>query len=500
MDWVSMEATEPDIDADGGVPLDTKVTSYSESRPPSAPIERIPQDVLSLIFITTSASIWNLRERKLFSLRVASVSRSWRDLALDISSLWSTIYISLNFRPTPASIQLFLYLSRTHKLDIVIDWANADIGSRKASDSRYIFCAMDALIPHISRWKSMSIAWDISTCKGLEDTFVPLFVGNASSLEHLQVFCFDYLFQPRRLNFFRKQFAAPHLSTLVLRAMPGGFSLNSIAECFPGLEEFIWDQGVGFEHINRWDAAGTFLKYLMPLVRLRLFCIVNLYIHDPRPERYMSSHLQTLLPALERLEIIGSKYEAVEDILAALTAPKLAEVLISNPELPFRSPFNGFWQQSTRFPVLRTLRLAASCDAPDPEDIWEAFSGMHCVQMTSSDYDDLVNLLRSWQEDWHFPKLTSLEFYCSPSLPIPVAMLRTFVSTRREVLAEHPNAGLGTILSIRVYTSATIADDDIKFFVDNVQDFRWTPELPQWDPGCSGVQGDYIAIRWVNSG
>ncbi|CCM04519.1 uncharacterized protein FIBRA_06700 [Fibroporia radiculosa] len=197
----------------------------------------------------------------------------WRDATVDISSLWSTISISLKHSPSLSSLQLFLKRSRDHKLDIFIDWAHGFMGSKRKPEelSTYITAAMHALVPHMHRWQSVDIAWEIARCGRLNDMFGPLFTRRADVLTYLSVYCFDYLdYLPLngrgQLHYFQQIFTAPRLTTLILRSMPSGFELECPADFFPAIEDRTWSEG---GRKFKVDAAAPPVSLLRKLVTNR---------------------------------------------------------------------------------------------------------------------------------------------------------------------------------------------------------------------------------------
>ncbi|CCM06019.1 uncharacterized protein FIBRA_08263 [Fibroporia radiculosa] len=484
---------------------------------PPAPVEGLSLDILHVIF-AQAVSLFEPDERQCFAIHVASVCRAWRDAAVDTSSLWSTIYIDSGHLPSIAMLQLFLERSRNQKLDISIDWAHGFMRNKWNEEklSAYIAAAMHALVPHMSRWETMDISWNITGSEGPGDTIEPLFVGNADALTYLSVYCFDHLplrEERRDLQYFKKTFTAPHLTTLVLLSMPSGFELGCLADCFPALEDLTWSED-GFETIEHWDTAHTFLQTCFGrLQRLRRLKVDGLFISDPFPERYISEpDLLTLLPTLERLEIERTDYHIFDEIMSAIRAPRLVHISVfgvSFTPLPVSSPFHGFLQQSSRLPALHSILVEATSkdrDIPDPDECWAMFGSLPCVRFVTISLQEFEDLLQSWCEEqsaegWRFPRVTSLEIFCD-SVSLPVSVLRTLVTSRQIARKKDPDVGLEVVRSLKIYTKKVMAAEEKRFFTENVQEFVWTSGLPPWYPVNIHRQPGYdhanrLAVQWV---
>ncbi|KAK0198163.1 hypothetical protein F5146DRAFT_1018502 [Armillaria mellea] len=75
----------------------------------------LPNELLAYIFATTIIGLLPTERRSLLAL-VCSICRRWRDVAIEASDLWTTIYI--HHRDDIPAAELFLQRSKMHLLDV----------------------------------------------------------------------------------------------------------------------------------------------------------------------------------------------------------------------------------------------------------------------------------------------------------------------------------------------------------------------------------------------
>lgn len=123
-------------------------------------ISRLPDDILAIVFkIAVNEGGVN---RATVVVSLAQVSRRFRYVALSIPSLWSLIHgpvmwTGKSFRPlSQICLRLKLERSAQAPLDIGYDF-------RDESDKAWFFrCSMGAVLPHVNRWKSYSLEFNVS--------------------------------------------------------------------------------------------------------------------------------------------------------------------------------------------------------------------------------------------------------------------------------------------------------------------------------------------------
>jgi len=483
----------------------------------SAPIERIPLDVLPII-LEYGTDDEDPLKRVLFVLRVASVSREWRAVAESTPALWTTIYITIPRYPSLATIWSTLERSRSRKLDIFIDWAHnpprfvrrTSTPNPRSTDPQYIYTVMTAVSRHIQRWRSVDLSWDITTCDQLEDSFAPLFLGSATALETLRIYCFDHLplsDSRSELDFFRNTFLAPQLHRAEFIAMPRGFSVESLADCFPAIETLTWNQSSS--RVRSWWDSQSFLLSLKLLRRLKCLTIASLHVEEVNPVVPTNSDSQTLFPALERLGLTDMSYSVMGDLLAVITAPLLAHLTISNPTELEDDDFLGLWDQSSRLPSLHTVRIEAGqqfAELPDLKETFQMFGSLHCIQIAffprqTDAFNDMLEQLSSKQEDscgWCFPKLASMTVYCPTE--IAPSVLRDLVQARITVGVDDPDSGVEPLQHLRIRTSVEINQSDLDWFKQHLEEFSWAPGGPLWDVDTGSMRHTvpHYAIEFIN--
>ncbi|ESK92516.1 hypothetical protein Moror_4438 [Moniliophthora roreri MCA 2997] len=244
----------------------------------SSPIERIPIELLSYIFVLgthsfPSTSNDSTPEDPSFNadsvktpLIFASVSRYWRTVALNTPALWTSLCITVgsvedDHRGQPPTLNTshitsYLTLSRKQPLDILIDARDIDWDFQEPEIPNFSDCSdytppfssqtmstvISLLLPHISRWRSMDI---------LTDTWAPMYIAlnmlngplttsGAPLLESLTLMrCNDFVshsshFQPRHMRlplFLKTPGLLPRLRSLTLRGVHVCWS--SLSSIFP---------------------------------------------------------------------------------------------------------------------------------------------------------------------------------------------------------------------------------------------------------------------------
>ncbi|KAJ7779096.1 hypothetical protein B0H16DRAFT_1501118, partial [Mycena metata] len=169
----------------------------------------------------------------------ASVSRHWRSVALNTPALYTSLYITPELLREVGNTEVletiglssYLALSRDYLVDIVIDardqeWDFGDTDAWFSAD--HMSAAMSVLLPHLGRWRSLSILTDVYDPMGaaLRPLEVHLAAYGAPHLESLRLMRCDayaahslvaepdYLFLSSITN------PESHLSTLELSFQP----------------------------------------------------------------------------------------------------------------------------------------------------------------------------------------------------------------------------------------------------------------------------------------
>ncbi|KIM83153.1 hypothetical protein PILCRDRAFT_819935 [Piloderma croceum F 1598] len=126
-----------------------------------------------------------------FEIVVSSVSRRWRNVALQTPRLWTRIYINVA-QSAHELLDLYLYRSKTCLLDITLSrrklrWErDHDLVGCDAKDVIGCQRYLEQLVSHVGRWREFSVRRDDSTLQ-LSDALVGLANLNAPALEFLML-------------------------------------------------------------------------------------------------------------------------------------------------------------------------------------------------------------------------------------------------------------------------------------------------------------------------
>ncbi|KAJ7182903.1 hypothetical protein C8R43DRAFT_968452 [Mycena crocata] len=152
----------------------------------SSPISSLPVELLAYIFVLgTHEPISQQPERddncQPFNsesvkapLLYASVSRHWRSVALNTPALYTSLCITPELLRDAGSAEVldttpivsYLALSRNYLVDILIDardqaWDFEDESYQPWFTAQHMTAAMAVLLPHLGRWRSLSILTDL---------------------------------------------------------------------------------------------------------------------------------------------------------------------------------------------------------------------------------------------------------------------------------------------------------------------------------------------------
>ena len=136
-------------------PNDTSHRLNSDGKNLGTPIDKIPDEVLALIFVHFDHRL-SLPDNDPTPHILSSVNRRWRRVAIDISSLWSHIILSFaEFRTSPTYVErpkLWIERSRTSPLDISIDFS--DMGFAPDDIKNHF---LDLVLRDVDRWMYVDV-------------------------------------------------------------------------------------------------------------------------------------------------------------------------------------------------------------------------------------------------------------------------------------------------------------------------------------------------------
>ncbi|GBE86713.1 hypothetical protein SCP_0905930 [Sparassis crispa] len=185
----------------------------------AAPIRLISEDLL--LRILTYAWPCTMKDRPQFTLSVASVCRSWREVVIEASELWSTIPISI-IHPCLPNLRLFIERSRLHGLEINLhslrykDYSESgNLSSREEQEHKNVVVVLKLLVPHLNHWKSLSICLPINYITQV----LASMEGPADLLDELYVFPKGSMYGFLKSSVFPAHFKARRLTILDLHGI-----------------------------------------------------------------------------------------------------------------------------------------------------------------------------------------------------------------------------------------------------------------------------------------
>lgn len=259
--------------------IDT-ATSLGTGLCPQTPMERVPNEILSLIF---ELGYFDAEEPdSCFRTLIGKISRRWRGVSLCTPSLWSTYHLSQgNVDDLIGDLPTMLERSRDYPLSIFLNcfWDSAQTEE-----------ILDIFVPHSKRWKLLSI-----TIPG-PDIFRYLRGVAVPRLETLRIYHFS---SQRHLHIDPRMFGGqlPSLRHLVLRNM----TLKDTTLPLKGLHSLdIRGYGIWPSHaeLNQLIGGSSTLQKLILHVRAESV-LQDMGYQEISP---------IFLPALRNLEMITSEW------------------------------------------------------------------------------------------------------------------------------------------------------------------------------------------------
>jgi len=449
-----------------------------------AVIERLNEDDLAMIFGCTQQTD-SPKERLLTSLRIASVCRDWRALALDTSALWTAICLCSYREQSLLLLDMLLTRSGMQPLDIVISSAVADVApaEHKEAEKELFPRIMEALVSHIRRWRTVDM--DPLFISSVRDLLSP-WQGSADALQKLSISSVMADSYWKAFAMFCADFYAPNLLSLSLhrtRCLP---RTDLIEQCFPALEELtIEDQCVPLTH-HPW----TLMNDLQPLKHLRRLELSGAPVYNSLPNDVLP---MLLFPALEELSFARMFVPSVEDFLAIMHAPVLATLHLLDIKLvhPHTTFVPIVHNHRDRFPMLKTVRVTDVTDLK--EFVWDldlgAFQSLDLQFSAPLSVNATLGFLAKRHfaavnytavEIWPLRKLSSITVLQEHE--IPITELRQIVENRRGAQPEPGRPGSPAasawrppaLKELHVRTFAELSDADEEWFKTNVEVFAWT--------------------------
>ncbi|KDQ08305.1 hypothetical protein BOTBODRAFT_191810 [Botryobasidium botryosum FD-172 SS1] len=281
------------------------VTSYTDKllsatrnhRNHSTAIYGLPNELVSVIFEFAKSTASDPEERASdrTPINLSQVSRRWRDIALTMPALWTTVDAAGAHR------DLFIERSKPRLLDIVLpDYVSNSIDD----DCIAARLALEAFIPHLERWGRLSLKHI-----KLETLNLPP-APNLHSLYiyHSSLPLHSYIsLVPIHIPFTRRPPSLRRLSLI-------GRSLPITSSMLVDLEELCF-------HKTVHQSGAELLGILAACPRLRRFRADRLDFADPFDRVARSNPECIALLHLNTMELIGISDDTIRGILSSITVP-----------------------------------------------------------------------------------------------------------------------------------------------------------------------------------
>lgn len=149
-----------------------------------SPIYMLPDDVLTVIFEETFKNTFNFYRWTPFEIVVSHVTQRWRDVAINLSSLWCNIDIT----PFQSIDLLQMYLVRSQKRPLAIDFKLGASMDATMKEDESLAPSLVMLIAHVDRWRTFTVRHSYSTIKEIVTAIHPL---SAPNLVHFGIYLYE---------------------------------------------------------------------------------------------------------------------------------------------------------------------------------------------------------------------------------------------------------------------------------------------------------------------
>ncbi|KZT07058.1 uncharacterized protein LAESUDRAFT_130486 [Laetiporus sulphureus 93-53] len=337
------------------------------------PIASLPEEILALIF--QAGSLAEHKSGLPFPMLIASVSRTWRKIALSTSTLWTNVYTPL-YRPRHW-LPIALERSATQPLDITLDFRTG-----LAPSSEAVVACMAAVSAHMYRWRRFTL---ITHHRNVVLLIGELLASAQSlSLQHLRLSLTgsgpagnQEVSIPRLFAGGAPELHSVRLDSVVLpwRSPPlVGLTMLDI--------RWLWFRKLMYSQFQDLLAASPNLTTLT---------LRGKHI-DLRPG---GSYTPIYLPNLRYLEVSGDK---VCLLCALLVPPALETLTLANvDEGEFREFMSWLPYSGARYSALKSLVLLNVATCPLSREFIAAFSTITQLTIINSGAERFLELLRSKQ-------------------------------------------------------------------------------------------------------
>ncbi|KAJ7067260.1 hypothetical protein C8F01DRAFT_1120788 [Mycena amicta] len=422
---------------------------------------RIPSDILELIFEAGAriAHSEGAPSPRPVEIVVSHVNRRWREIALDLASLWSSVFAS----PFEATEKLETYLGRSknHLLRVCLF---ACVGYWRRD-------MLEQMRPHLHRFRRFHLVTNfIHPAPTVSAQFEGFDMPNLECFLYTPLDYGDFINvdapAPPLLPFTRP---SPALSSIRIN----GPMLHLIRPPFSGIVQLCLTEE---RFAIPFRSVCDMLQDCLALVKL------SFSGHTQRPHRRLATPrdvVPLVLPELRYLMLANGGNSDV--LLSALSAPKLCGMRLTNFDEGDMAYFLQL-SQISKFPVLESLSFVDDTfSVADYHDIARVFPAVRSLACLNSSFTDdvlefLVPLPTTSSSATHmpWPKLSALSFSQAQFHEKHQAMLCSLVDARIALRAPLRHLFLGS-------ANRLLLDTERAVWLKELLRLEEGPEVPEDD-------------------
>ncbi|GBE86715.1 hypothetical protein SCP_0905950 [Sparassis crispa] len=435
----------------------------------AAPTRLISEDLL-LRILTCAWSCTVKGDRLQFTLSVASVCRSWREVVIEASELWSTIPINV-IHQCLSNLRLFIERSRSRGLEINIDSLrykdyseSGNLSSREEKEHENMAAVLKLLVPHLNHWKSLSICLPINYITQV----LASMEGPADLLGKFSVFPKGSMYGFLRSSMFPAHFKARRLTILDLHGIQFPETVV-FQDAVPALRTLKLSY-------PKMPSRRSMLQMLEPLCHLEHLELVTPEFvtrldvdHSPR----------VALAKLRSLSFSHIPPDEVRALLSLFSAPHLKCLTYHSPN-SYGSKAPLVVQHSRFFPSLHTVHIDI------PRRYWSRplavisrwIQGFRCVHIDTflgRDSDEFIECVGDTTGRLLFPGLSSViirsRCHVSAQLLRQMVQGRTRAAPSNVQDSDNPRS---TLEEVKVHAPDSLPPEDQEWFERNLESFSWS--------------------------
>ncbi|KAL6309370.1 hypothetical protein BKA93DRAFT_354352 [Sparassis latifolia] len=435
----------------------------------AAPIRLISEDLL-LRILTCAWSCTVKGDRLRFTLSVASVCRSWREVVIEASELWSTIPISI-IHPCLPNLRLFIERSRLRGLEINLhslrykDYSESgNLSSREEQEHENVVVILKLLVPDLNRWKSLSICLPITYITQV----LASMKGCADLLEELSVFPKASMYGFLRSSVFPAHFKARRLTILDLHDIQFPETV-AFQDALPALRTL----KLSYPELS---SRRSLLQMLEPLCHLEHLELVTPQFVARLGVDYFP---RVTLAKLKSLSFSHIPPDEVRALLSLFSAPQLKRLRYHSPKF-YGSEAPLVVQHSQFFPSLHTIHIDIRGRYWSRRFVvisrW--IQGFRCVHIDSfmrSDSDEFIECVGDTTGQLSFPGLSSV--IIRSKRHVSVQLLRRMVQGRTRAAPSNVQGSdnpPSTLEGVKVHAPDSLPPEDQEWFERNLESFSWS--------------------------